>query len=250
MFTGDLAGKGHYSADYVKRITEGFVDPLLAATGLTTESIVFCPGNHDVELSRRDEIYEAGLRAMLASKSSLHAFIDNHESTPAAFNDIEKYNEYAATFASSTIQKRTPLFKSYRFSINGLEIGVASLNSAWRATGRANDADCGALLLGERQVELAAEHLSDCKIKFALMHHPLNWLAARDFQHVQRALARNFDVLLHGHVHETEGLSLVAPYNNLIVCGAGCLYQSREYFNGYSIIDIDLSKNLFRQEAR
>lgn len=250
FFTGDLIGRGNYSDDYQEKISSAFIDPLIVATNLSKEKIILCPGNHDVELSVRDEIYEAGLKVNLSTKNELNQFIDKHEKKVSAFQDIEKYNEYAKQFASSSRVKHTPLFSSFRFAFRGVEVGIAALNSAWRATGRPNDADCGSLLLGERQVELAAETIKDCKVKIALMHHPLNWLAARDYQHVQRAIARNFDVLLHGHVHETEGVSLVAPHNNLIVCGAGCLYQSREYFNGYSIIDIDLQTNTFKQEAR
>jgi predicted MPP superfamily phosphohydrolase len=250
FFTGDLIGKGAYTDDFEAKITEGFVDRILVAAKLTDESIVFCPGNHDVELSVRDDIYELGLQAKLSSKPSLHSFIDQHESHVNAFQVMQKYNKFSEKFGSGAALKRTPLFSSFKFNVQGVEVGVAALNSAWRATGRANDADCGSLLLGERQVEIAVEPIVECKVKIALMHHPLNWLAARDFQHVQRAIARNFDILLHGHVHETEGLSLVAPYSNLIVCGAGCLYQSREYFNGYSILEVDLPNNIFRQEAR
>lgn len=167
-----------------------------------------------------------------------------------AFLDIDKYNEFVSGFGVDARLIKTQLFSAFNFSINNVAVGVATLNSAWRATGRANDEDCGSLLVGERQVELAGAQIKNCNVKIAMMHHPMNWLSARDFQHVQRAVARNFDVLLHGHVHETEGMSLVSPHNNLIVCGAGCLYQSREYFNGYSIIDFDMSGNIFRQEAR
>jgi predicted MPP superfamily phosphohydrolase len=250
FFTGDLVGKGFYSDDYVSRLHVDFIDKLLKAANLSKERLFLCPGNHDLELSARDKIYEVGLQGALADKSGVNGFISEHEAHASAFKALTKYNEFAANFSSPSGSTRTTLFSSFLVEVHGEKLGIAALNSAWRATGRPNDQDCGTLILGERQIELAAAPLSMCAVKIALVHHPLNWLSPRDFAPVQRAIARNFDILLHGHVHEGDGLSLVAPHNNLIICGAGCLYQSREYFNGFSIVEIDVDKNSFRQETR
>lgn len=249
FFTGDLVGKGFYAEDYVSKIHDEFLEKVLGAANLPKERFFVCPGNHDLELSAREKIYESGLQGELSDRAKVNSFISEHQTHASAFNALAKYNSFAATFGATSCINRTPLYSSYRLEI-GHTLGIAALNSAWRATGRPNDQDCGTLILGERQIELAAAPLAECDVKIALVHHPLNWLSPRDFAPVQRAIARNFDILLHGHVHEGDGLSLVAPHNNLIICGAGCLYQSRDYFNGFSIIEIDVEQNTFRQETR
>ncbi|MYN30094.1 metallophosphoesterase [Duganella levis] len=251
VFTGDLVGKGAYAGDYKAKLRINFVNKVLSATKLTKESMIFCPGNHDVELSVRDKIYEAGLQSIIIDKKSINDFIADHETNVQAFKALEKYNDFANEFSQSICVKRTPLYSSFIFEAdNGKRIGFSALNSAWRATGAPNDRDCGALIVGERQVELAATFLKKCDFKIALLHHPLNWISPKEITPVQRAIARNFDLLMHGHVHEGDGHSLVSPNNNLIISGAGCLYQSRDYFDGYSIVTLDWGKNKFIQEGR
>ncbi|QJE01276.1 metallophosphoesterase [Massilia forsythiae] len=250
FFTGDLVGKGSYSEDYRIKVKEDFIDKILSAANLTQDQFFLCPGNHDLELLARDKIYESGLQNALSDRINVNEFISEHESHTSAFRSLEKFNSLSADFGSTSCLKRTPLYANFLLHLHGQKIGVAALNSAWRATGRSNDQDCGTLILGERQIELSAKGLENCDVKIALVHHPLNWLSPKDFASTQRAIARNFDILLHGHVHEGDGLSLVAPHNNLIICGAGCLYQSRDYFNGFSIIEINTKENTFHQETR
>lgn len=41
--------------------------------------------------------------------------------------------------------------------------------------------------------------------------------------------------MFHGHNHESDGQFISGPSSNYFISNSGCLYQSRDYFNGYSI---------------
>ncbi len=74
-----------------------------------------------------------------------------------------------------------------------------------------------------------------------MMHHPLTDLA--DGETCRRDLAERVDLLLRGHLHETE-LSLWSdPDRDLREIAAGCLYEHDEYPNACQRIDITLGED-------
>lgn len=75
------------------------------------------------------------------------------------------------------------------------------------------------------------------------MHHTLEWVNMKEKSKIQNSLSRNFDILLCGHNHHHEVSSTVSNIGQVIVNNTGCLYQSRDYFNGYSILSINTTSN-------
>lgn len=117
-------------------------------------------------------------------------------------------------------------------------MGIASLNSAWFTKGGGNN-DYGKLFIAQHQVERAYDDIKECDIKIAIFHHPLEWLSPDEKTYIQNTLTNSFDLLLCGHMHNTNASSLASNLGNLFTSNTGCLYQTRDYFNGYSIIEIE-----------
>ena len=117
------------------------------------------------------------------------------------------------------------------------DIGFAVFNTAWRSTG-AGESERHHILLGERAVDLAAKKLSECRTRIAVMHHPLEWLANWDQKTSQVPIFEHFDLLLFGHVHGGWPVFMQNPVGECILAQAGCIYESRDYYNGYQIIDV------------
>lgn len=250
LFTGDLIAKGQYGKTSSEYVREKFLLPLLDAAGLTKDRFFLVPGNHDVETSKLDHFAESGF-ATFAKHGQVNEIIDNLSDRPYLFRTLENFNAAAATYTNATPVLNNVLFRSYLFEAKGVKIGVACLNSAWRASGKAQDFDYGKLLVGERQVEMLAQSLAGADVKIALIHHPLTWLAPFDNSVVQRAIHRNFHAVFHGHNHTSDAGLLTNSLGKLFISNAGCLYQSREYFNGYSIIDLcDGSTRRWESEVR
>ena len=117
------------------------------------------------------------------------------------------------------------------------KVGIASLNSAWFTKG-GGDGDYGKLFIAQHQIERANDALKECDIKIAIFHHPLEWLSPDEKSYIQNTLTNNFDLLLCGHMHNNNASSLASNLGNLFTSNTGCLFQTRDYFNGYSIIEI------------
>ena len=70
-FAGDLIGRGEWALENENQITlaeEHFINPLLNATGLTTEEFILIPGNHEVDKTKIAKMTENGLVALSSLK--------------------------------------------------------------------------------------------------------------------------------------------------------------------------------------
>jgi len=242
LFTGDLIAKGKYStdsADYIKRI---FLTPLLAAAKLPSNKLFLCPGNHDVDVAAADPMLQSVYSSFKGS-ADVNQLIDSVELRPYYWTQLKSYNNCLLQFGLSVPIISNDLFRSYCIQINDVKLGVACLNSAWRSSGKANDEDYGKLLISERQVELLHSSIADADLKIALVHHGLDYLAPFDKPAVQRSIYRNFDALLHGHNHSGDALGVATSLSRVFISNAGCLYQNRDYFNAYTLLDVSLENS-------
>jgi predicted MPP superfamily phosphohydrolase len=237
LFTGDLLAKGTYSDTNTQLAVREFILPLAEAAGLAPNLIFFAPGNHDVDLKMRSDII-ANAQKALSSDESISKYIE--EAAKLAFaTGLEGYNSVVDSFDSPHCVLKNNHYRAYTINVKGVSVGIASLNSAWHATGAAADGDYGKLLVGRIQLDEVVEAIRDCQIKIALLHHPLKWLAPKDSQNTHRQLLTHFDALFHGHNHEPDAQSIAGTSNSYFVSNAGCLYQHRDYFNGYCCVRYD-----------
>lgn len=112
------------------------------------------------------------------------------------------------------------------------------------------NADYGQLYLGEYVLDLAMKELEGADIRIAVMHHPLDWFAPEEKALIQRFLTLNFQGYLCGHKHDNNADTLNSNIGNLFTSNTGCVYHSNEYFNGYSLVDIDISNKKWILSAR
>lgn len=235
LFTGDLVAKGQFSPGTLSLVNELFVQPLLSAAGITPQQFFLVPGNHDVNQKKRTVLFNPVIEACTTKEKvdQLLDQINDHEQLLSQMKDFDeiysKLVELAPTYSDA-------LCRTYIFDVDDTRVGIACLNSAWKASGQSGDKDYGTLLVGERQVEKAEKSIKDCDIKLALIHHPLEWLTTFDKPAVMKLIFSKFDALFHGHNHTSDAISVASSTATTFISNAGCLYQHREYFNGYSIL--------------
>src|SRR5205823_4488346 len=116
-------------------------------------------------------------------------------------------------------------------------VGVALLNSAWRASG--GDEDRGRVLIGDRQTTRALAHIADVDLRLIAVHHPLDWLRDFDSDIARTEFERRPAIVLTGHTHVADPTSEVSPRGQAIYSRGGCLYETLDYVNGYTMIDVD-----------
>ncbi len=248
MSSGDLVNKGGKDFDDILSAFTSFelhfIDPISTGIGLPKNRFFFCPGNHDIDRNADTKVNELGLRALLVDAAALRKFMSSGDSDGlqrvAGFKEFEKY--FHSSYPGSV-----SLTDHYQSSFvleleDGRKVGLTSFNSAWRCYN--SDTDKKALLLGEMQIVEARKALSDCAIKIAIVHHPLDWLADFDYKTINAFVAKDYDMLFCGHVHEGTAWSTTNRYGNLFVsvASANWVYDIRKsdgFCNGYSVIDYD-----------
>lgn len=238
FFSGDLVAKGNYSKENKELVENEFFKPLLEATGVESSHLFLVPGNHDFQQTKISSVIRPAFDS-LDSIEKTNDFFDGLENTPYLAAGFDSYKDLVDRIITSKPIISTKLYSAYKVDINNRSIGICCINSAWKSTAAPNDADYGKLQVGQRQLDILIENIKECQLKLAILHHPLNWLSPFDQSQVQLQLYKNFDAIFYGHNHNANSIQIAGPHYSTFVSNSGCLYQSRDWFNGYSIIQRD-----------
>lgn len=239
VFSGDAAAKGNTDAATVDLLMSRFFDPLKRVVG-SIVPIIVCPGNHDVNLKRRLEVFApifSGVdRPDKASKLANQA-AESQEAS-AIWGHLDGFRAFAKRIDDQAFEAH-PLYYTKVIQVGSARVGFAVINTAWMTNG-GGVADYGKLYVGESILAKAIEELRQTDLKFVVGHHPLEWLAPEERGVILRQITLNFDGYFCGHKHDNTAESLRSNVGHVLTSNTGCVYESREYFNGYSIIDFDL----------
>lgn len=134
VFSGDLAFAAQPDEfDFARR---ALLDPLQTALG-------------------QGKYQEKGLLAGLTSRDAVNRLLDGDGPT----NYLERMEPWLAFHAEyydgTAVRRRSPLVTEHRLTVDGVEVAVACLTSAWRATGEGDDADRAHLIVRDRQAAAA-----------------------------------------------------------------------------------------------
>jgi predicted MPP superfamily phosphohydrolase len=254
VFSGDLVCKGGQADDF-QHAKNHLLDPIRDALALTDNDIVNCPGNHDVDRAAATVPFlETGVAAELINNDALNTHFDDFVSTPIDKDPscvrLANYFSFMRRYYAANLSVDTNYYSCFIRSTLAGNIGFAAINSAWRSTGVGEAEKCK-LLVPERAVDKAADHLSKCILKILVVHHPLDWLAPWNVKAVSIPLFSHFDLVLFGHVHESMPTISQNAIGECLFAQGGCLYVSREYYNGYQLLDIDFDDGVeFRLSLR
>ncbi|QRR02466.1 metallophosphoesterase family protein [Dyadobacter sandarakinus] len=237
VISGDIGWSG-VKSDYEDASI--WIQRLLNVTGLSSNDIVVCPGNHDIERAKC-------LNIMVPTSSE---DADKRLTIP-----IDPVLEAPFTHFVEFCQKLgIPAFKigSSDSSLVGERIlkglRFISLNSAWYC----RDSDRGKLWIGypflrllEAQNQLPiVKGNEDAVLTVAVAHHPFNWLNEHESHsytsrpNVQDYLANRCHILLTGHEHaEIRHPDRIA--NGMYHFGGPATYAGSNYQNGFRLIKIE-----------
>ncbi|MGU9811909.1 metallophosphoesterase [Pseudomonas sp. LF052] len=247
LCTGDIANKGNTSKSAIEA-QETVIRKIINSVN-SPVTFLSCPGNHDANLKDRDDLYSSIYTNITTPEhaNNLVESLISKGDTPF-LGHMRGYVELSRKIDPSTYSGNM-LFTTKKIKIDSVQVGISSLNSTWRTAGGGSQ-DRNNLYVGERQIEISHEEINDCDIKIAMMHHTLDWLAPEEKNKIQRVLSTNFDLLLCGHNHNNSATQTTSTLGNLLISNTGCIYESRDHYNGYSIIDINSNENTLKIEAR
>lgn len=253
--TGDLLDKGgcHYNNinDAFNLFKSQVLDAIVNHTGITLDHFIIIPGNHDIERDADKKFENSGLRVEFQSKGAIEInkyakqYIDTSDRQGA--RRIVKYKEFESQLYSA-FPNIMPSFlgSTFKYTINGETIGFAGFNSVWNAYDDDDNKD--GLVIGEPQYNKCINDLNDCRIKIALMHHPLDWMKYEK-DTIGKWLYKDFNLLLIGHVHDGDTSMETKLAGSLFTnIAPSCTSDIREskgtFANGVSIIDYDYDNRI------
>lgn len=237
VFSGDLTAAG--KPDQYAAVFTSFIEPLFNRCGVSSANVLLVPGNHDVDRDAIDEYRHSGLQTRLTDETEVERLIADDEKLLRVLEPMGNWNSFFdGNFSHESMVRHSPLLVTHTSQIDGLKVGVAMVNSAWRSLGRGDDFDKGELLVGERTMRDAAALLSDCELRILTMHHPLEWLKEFDANVVRRYAERDFDLILTGHTHTPDPKAVISTRGMAVFSACGALYQGNEYRAGYTVLDI------------
>jgi predicted MPP superfamily phosphohydrolase len=236
-FSGDIAFSGK-SGEYKSAKRELF-EPILNVCKLKSDRLIIVPGNHD--LNRTEfKMLPPDLCSPLKNNRDVQEWLTNKR---ALLRVIEPFFEFKKFVSKFTGQKHPEFANILQLEMDGKEVALLGLNSAWMCGRRINSDkeidDYGTLLIGEPQVYEALEKASSAYIKIAIFHHPFEWMAQFDRNRVESRLMNECDLILCGHQHDPDVKLLIGPLRNCAIIPAGSCYNRREpegarYINAYN----------------
>lgn len=210
------------------------------------ENFFIVPGNHDVN---RDRILKATTHFLdsLIDKNFSEALQEvtallqsGNKDWQACMERLADYRAFLETYGfDHLLQDKEHLIYHAVREINGIQVGVAGLNSAWSCSGKREK---GKLWLGGHwQIQNVRPNIKDATVKIVLMHHPLNWFSPVEDPVLIPEIERTFDFFLHGHEHQ----NWVTPnFEGHTRIAAGACYGSSEEESGYNFVRLDIDNGI------
>ncbi|HZF11210.1 MAG TPA: metallophosphoesterase [Thermoanaerobaculia bacterium] len=235
-FTGDAADWG-LREEYEK--AGEFLHALLERLHLTPDRLFVIPGNHDIERPVHEatwkrlrevgpQVDELGLARWLAGGPPPLGVEAGWRDEILARQSGYRHWVREVLGRPELDPERSPHGRlGYRATLEmpgwGFPIHLIGFDTAWLC---GDDHDAGKLRLTDSQVlSLTNDAQGDPLpgLRLVLMHHPFGELA--DGAACRRLLHGRADLVLRGHLHETEVETWVDPDRKVRQLAAGCLYE-------------------------
>ena len=237
VVTGDIAFSGKTS-EY--DLAAEFFKSLASTLGLGMDRIFVVPGNHDVDRSLQEFLYE-GVLQRLTNQQAVDEFLGREPDRTsllerqAAFRTFQDH-----VFVDGTTRLTDDSLAHVRaLDLDGLRICVLELNSAWLS---GNKDQAGRLLIGERQMinALAVAEMYQPHLTISLMHHPIDWLSEFDQLSCTGRLLPRLHIVHSGHLHRNEVSVRLLPGAECLLVAAGSSHASRYYENSYNLVEFEV----------
>ena len=252
--TGDIASRGQRK-EYDGAFS--LLERVCEIAGIPREHVFMVPGNHDVDRGRipgaakRDH---AGLLKL--DVHGLRRAIDELVSDTETFGQLygqrlTEYCHFTTRFLGTA--RAVDLDQPWRSDvvvIAGIPVGIASLCTAWSC---GSDDDRGKLLMGERQLRDMIGELEQAgaALRIALLHHPTSWLCEAEERELRGLLRMHFDLILHGHTHDTAADLVHRAGGGVVEIGCGAAYagHGQERYHGFWIGSLDPRQQILELDA-
>lgn len=247
LFSGDMLVQGglgfnHDLKQGFEKFREVVITPLMKGLRLPESRFIFTPGNHDIDRNADNKRLEMSLESEAQSLKGIIDLVKDKEveSFTHRIDGFKSFeNEYYSHFKDLSY-KFDRFTSTFEMDIDGISVGIASLNSVWRC----GEDDAHKIALGLNQITEKSKPLEGKQLRIALTHYPISFLKEVERDYVRQKCAENFDLFFCGHSHRGY-TNFQAPYKNEVFFEinasgtlAGNIYEMHaDYKNSFQIID-------------
>lgn len=240
VFSGDLAFGEVPEAPLVEQYKKAtaFLDSVCQSLGASIEElpILIAPGNHDIDRFRIDRAQKSFVEQLRDETSAedivQKMMIDNDLTWRRLLERQQAWWSFVKALPGNEWSYEDDLLLSHGVLRTPLgQIGLCALNTAW-ASYQPNE--IGQLWIGKHQIQRASQALSDCRLRIAVMHHPVGWLHGAEKSFLEQRIESVFDVRVNGHEHAAWFRTMKGH----LMLEAGAAYQGSAKENGYCFLTI------------
>lgn len=214
-----------------------FMQQILKTCGLKKDVLFVVPGNHDVNRGAHQPTLFRGLRDARSAEEydKVCEELGDQHVLGLFTRRLTEYFEFLKYLPRRRRLSENKLwFVDKVVGKGGGTAAIAGLTSSW-ASGEDREDERRFLAIGDFQARPAMDALRkmDADIRIVLMHHPLEALQRQDERAFDRALRGVCDILLRGHLHETNLKLTADPDWGFATLAAGSAYETQWSKNGY-----------------
>ncbi|WP_248765854.1 metallophosphoesterase family protein [Pseudomonas protegens] len=233
VFSGDMAfsGAAHEFSSVQKELE--LLWAMFAELGFAPKLFIV-PGNHDlVRPSKTSALLN--FADILRLKEDVRDELLDDESSPyrselnAAFENYTGFLRNVQASGIPLVVDKAGIFpgdSSSRISVNGLNVGLVGLNSAWTHLGKGELK--GKLDISVRQLNALVDNDLPCwsmqnHVNLLVTHHPISWLNPESIEEFEGKIfiPEYFDAHMYGHMHDNHPeISSVGAHNRRVIQAA------------------------------
>lgn len=250
FFTGDLVDKG---GDKGRNFTPAgdLLFGGLVSKGIVNKNQIFiCCGNHDVNRNVEMPAIKSFVDS-IDNIEELNQFVSRDKRQfDSSLENIKNYINYQNNFYKDNLNIEgdidiiEKIYSIHIRNVDGKQIGVATINTAWRAADSTQDK--GKLLFPQIFVDKIIQKIKDCDVKLILMHHPLSDLKDYNYFDLENKIYNHFHFLFSGHVHLDKVETHITGDEGIFCCisPSTLTYGYTEAKVGFTVLDIE-DDNIF-----
>jgi len=250
IICGDLVDKSGKSLSTdgkssFKIFIEKFITPIENVLQIGFEKYIFNIGNHDINEDAIEDISEAGAKDKFKSVDKINEYIDKHRiNYTDLIRRIENFKEFEKDYYNGYSNKLLSNFEScFYFEIENKNIGIVSLNSAWRYSRSSTSCD---VIMGSSQVKNACDFFkkNNCIFNIAISHYTIDSLSDIEKSEINNLFqSSTINILLSGHSHECLTQNISGNYGNIFISKSRSSFnkideEKSNYSPGFIVLDI------------
>lgn len=232
IVTGDVA----YAAQKEEyKLAEEFFAELADCIGIDRSKIFIVPGNHDLDRSciKKGSAAKVLVDAYGGGVKSHRILEDIAQGDMVTYGCEGKFKNFHDSFQKGNKDALCSYYQN--MVIEGYNIGVTGLNSAWLSAG-AGECERGKMYVSKHAAMevIKGKTLKNNCLNICAYHHPMNtWI--EDTSDIKGYLMKEYDLMLCGHIHKNDNYTKINSASAEIAASA--MYTGLDFHEGYSIFE-------------